>query len=576
MCIRDSNFTYEELSGLLDAVLVVDASWRGHAEEPYDIVDQTYAGELTTNPWSSITVSCSVLDWQGDVSSVSLYLGDLGGTEPVPMELDGGEWTVEVTGIEAEPGEHRIWIAAGDAVAEDVLYDVLTVDVSIGLPNGFALKPGETFVEASWDAGFDGIDEFHLYKREYGYEYDFGNPIVVSGDKTKYRDRDVLAGHMYYYKLAAVYDGTETELTSEHGARPFRWGSIVAVSYIGGPSYYPELIRGLDDSLWATWDPGYAENLEDPYGPDWCVYDYALMPGAFFQPQIFADQDGYVYLCGADSADLYKIRWVKCHPYDTTDVLIDKHVFDDVMVQGSDTQASMDSTGLLHLVFLRRPEPDVPYQAYYGTVDKDGNASEPEMISSGWVSGQYVYSASSPGIFASPSGKMHVVWQAITSTSRWVYRVLSDGEWGEEETIVDPYTIGSHYDMTLWEDPNGIVYFCDTGTWFYYKDFDGWHGPLMTKKENYSGNEGGEMTGDEYGNAMFVWSRGWKGEVTYRQEYGFDWSDEYYLTTGHDYTGYENGFARITTDKDGLAVVVWQDQYPYGNNEIFVRRQIME
>jgi len=132
--------------------------------------------------------------------------------------------------------------------------------------------------------------------------------------------------------------------------------------------------------------------------------------------------------------------------------------------------------------------------------------------------------------------------------------------------------------MTLWEDPNGVVYFCDTGSFMYYRDEEGWHGPIKTEQHtaDMAADGGGEMTGDEYGNVMFVWTRGWADEVKYRQLYGSDWSDEYLLTTGHQYTGYSNEFGRITTDKDGLAVVVWQDQYPYGNYEIFVRRQIME
>jgi hypothetical protein len=154
--------------------------------------------------------------------------------------------------------------------------------------------------------------------------------------------------------------------------------------------------------------------------------------------------------------------------------------------------------------------------------------------------------------------------------------VLSDGKWGEEEVVVDPITIGADIVMTLWEDPGGMIYFCDTGNTVYYKDNLGWHGPIFIEDIYHGSNGRGEMSGDHFGNAMFVYSQEWEAELTYKQEYGLDWSDEYYLTTGHDYTGYSNDLGRITTDKDSLAVVVWQDQYPYGNNEIFMRRQIME
>jgi hypothetical protein len=237
----------------------------------------------------------------------------------------------------------------------------------------------------------------------------------------------------------------------------------------------------------------------------------------------------------------------------------------------------MDSSGVLHVVFLRRPEPDATYQVYYGTVDADGNTSEPEMISSGWVDGQFVYLAGRPGIFASPSGKVHIVWRASSGTARWIYRVLSDGKWGEEEVVVDP-SIYAGIVFTLWEDPSGAVYFCDTGYFLYYRDSKGWHEPIQVEQHMAPGasSAGGEVTGDDYGNVMIAWAHGSSDEVKYRQQYRFDWSDDFPLTTEHDYTGYSNEFGRITTDKDGLAVVVWADQYPYGHYEIFMRRQIME
>ena len=286
---RDYEFTYKQLSGLLNAVLVVDASWQGHCEEPYDIVNQTYSGKLTTSSTSLITVSCSVLDWQNNVSGVSLDLSELGDTQPVQMQAVGTTYTAEVTGLEPTPGAHRILIEAGDSAFKntDKIYDYLTVDVSIGVPNGFMSKPGETFVKAIWDPGFNGIQEFHLYKREFGHDFDFGKPIVVASTLTTYMDEDVLAGHMYYYKLSAVYGGTETELTPEHGAKPFKWGEITAISYVGGIGYYPEANRGLDDSVWAVWNWGTAENLDKPINPDWDVTKYTIMPGGVCPPNIF-------------------------------------------------------------------------------------------------------------------------------------------------------------------------------------------------------------------------------------------------------------------------------------------------
>jgi len=582
--IRDYEFNYKQISGLLNAVLIVDASWQGHAEEPYDIVDQTYSGELTTYSSSSITVNCTALDWQGDVSTVSLDLSELGGTELVQMQAFGSAYTAEITGLEPAIGAHRIRLEAGDSVVSDKIYDYLTVDVSIGAPNGFKLKPGQTFVEASWDAGFDGIQEFHLYKREYGYEFDFGNPIVVANTLTTYMDEDVLAGHMYYYELSAVFDGAETERTSEHGAKPFKWGEIVAVSNIDGYQYYPELNRGLDNSIWAVWDYGTSENLDMPKDPDWQVTNYTLMPGGIFEPNIFADQDGYVYICGADSY-YDRIRFIKCHPYDTTPVLIDKYItnYDNDYVSATSVQSSMDSSGTLHLVFEKNPEYMTPPEIYHCTVDKDGNVSEFELVSQ--VSSEWNISSPYFGVYASPSGKVHVAWLAYkpdTGKAFWRYRVLSDGTWGEEETIAEKKSYNEIFYLlkeTLWEDPNGGVYFSISGWFYWYRDNVGWHDKVQVTQGGYWGevwDKRGGVTGDKYGNVMFGRGFGGENEVSYKQFYGTDWSDVYSVSDGHYPYGPDYDFVNITTDKDGLAVMVWADQFPYGYYHIFARRQVME
>ncbi len=575
--VREYDFSYVQISGLLDATLVVDASWPGHATQAYDITNQQVSGTLTTDPYSSVTVTCNVLDWQDDIASVHLIPASLGHPWVIGMDAVGSAYTADLTnGYSAPPGRYRVWIKAIDSVASEVLYDDVMVDVTAGpLPN-FWLKPGECFVEASW-YGTSSVTGYRLYKREMGSEFDFGNPIVIPADQTMYLDEDVLAGHMYFYQLSAIYSGAESELTEEHGAKPFRWGEIILLSDVPGPSMYPEVTRGWDDSVWAVWDYGTTENVDDPISPDWKVSDYTLLPLSPIFPKIAVDSDGYVHICGRDQTFSNTIRYVKCDPYDGG-VLTDIYALQDV--SGVSVQMVMDESGLIHIAYLAITPPPYTKSVYYATIDQSGTVSEPIMVSSGWVDGQYVYSSSRVGIHAGTSGTVHVVWLGgggDTETG-WRYRALTNDEWVEEEIIAE-LEGGAMVEQTLWEDCFETIHFSDTGTFYYYKDTSGWNGPFNITQNPPPGAltvHGGGVTGDDLGNVMFVWGWGVWGEVTYRQHYKFDWSDEYELTTDHNQTGYANEDATIVTDKDGLAVVVWYDSKPYGNWEIFMRRQIME
>jgi hypothetical protein len=578
---REFDFTYVQPSGLLSAYLVVDVSFPGHCGEAYDIAGQHASGKLTTDPGSKVTVSCNVSDWQDDVSGVQLQPFSLGYTTALWMSKTSSTYSVDLTNeYSVPPGQYRLWIKAIDSVASGILYDDLYVDVTTCPPPEFYLKPGECFVNATWSEGdfSEYVTEYHLYKREMGDDYDYENPIVVPAGQTEYMDEDVLAGHMYFYKLTSVYSGGESELSSEEGAKPFKWGDTVLVSDDDTIALYAELARGYDDSLWVAWYGG-TENLDDLITPDWDVYYHALMPGTIYAPKIAVDPEGNVHLVGEDSApgNADKIRHIKCHPYDPG-VLIDEHVI--TGVYAVTTQMAMDPSGTIHLIYLATPAGAGSDQVYYLTIDPSGTISEPEMISSGW-DGSFIYSSTRPGLYYSAtSGTLHAVWMAEYGGgpfSGWHYRSYVNGIWGEEE-FISSANYGTHVEMTLWEDPFGVVHFSDTGSYYYYRDTDGWHGPInvIPKPPDASFSQGGGISGDDFGNVMVVASWGYWGEVVYRQQYKFNWSDEYPITTGHNQIGYETHGATIMTNKDGLAVLVWSDSFPNGNWVLYMRRQIME
>jgi hypothetical protein len=577
---REFDFTYVQPSGLLSAYLVVDVSFPGHAGEAYDITDQHASGILTTDPASMVTISCAVHDWQNDISGVQLQPFSLGYTTALWMGKTGSTYSVDLTNeYSAPPGRYRLWIKTHDQVVPALLYDDLYVDVTTGPPPDFYLKPGECFADATWSEGeySEYVTEYHLYKREMGNDYDYQNPIVIPAGQTEYIDEDVLAGHMYFYKLAAEYSGAESEYSQEEGAKPFKWGDTVLVSDADTIAFFGELAHGYDDSLWVAWYGG-TENLDDLITPDWDVYYYALMPGSIHAPKIAVDAEGYVHLVGMDSQYSQKIRYIKCHPY-YGGVQNDVYVIEGV--DADSTQMAMDPSGTIHVIYLAKPPGAGSFQVYYLTIDPSGYISEPEMISSGW-NGSWIYSTGRLGLHYGASGTLHAVWIADDGggpQSGWHYRSRSNGEWGEEEFIVNPGGYGTKSERTLWEDPFGVIHFSDTGSYYYYRDTDGWHGPFDIAQNvppDAIMDYGGGVTGDPIGNVMFVYCWGVHGEVTYRQQYRFNWSDEYSITTGHNQTGYETSDATVITDKDGLAVVVWSDSYPNGNFVLYMRRQIME
>jgi len=214
------------------------------------------------------------------------------------------------------------------------------------------------------------------------------------------------------------------------------------------------------------------------------------------------------------------------------------------------------------------------------TVDPDGVVSEPEMVSQGVVGDEFVYSCFRICINLGESGSIHTAWVATYGTlSEWHYRSFDDGAWQEEELIPGG---GGGVAFNLYEDPLGMVHFSENGYCYWSRLEEGvWEGmTICTTYPIWWEPGGGWVSGDDDGNIFHIWTWGRAGEVTYRQHYGTDWSDEYQLTTGHDDptgNGPWNNEGRVVADKDGLAVALWMDTKPQlGWYEIFMCRQIME
>ena len=582
---RIYEFTYSNFSQLAGGTqLIVDASWPGHCKEAWDIQDQDTSGDLAPNPDASILVTCIVKDWQSDWAGVVLDLSALGFPSKIPMHGgDGVYWVFIFNQFSMPPGDYQIWLEAVDSQTSVRLYDELKISVTAEAPSNFTLKPGEVFVEASWDwpelSAY--VSEYHLYKREKGDEYDYQNPIIVPPDQNIFPDDDVLAGHMYFYKLSIAYPLAESELTEEHGAKPFKWGPIVQVSDSPYTSMWPEIARGWDGSVWACWNFGWVEDLDDLITPDWNVGDYGTtLPGDPKNPVIGVDGNGYVHILGADDIVSSTLRYIKCDPYDGG-VLIDKHIVWEMNSYNFDMSVGPDNVA--HVIYLdNQPGFGTAWQVYHVTVDPDGIVSDPEMVSQGIVGDELIYKCWRISVYAGMNGTIHFSWgkDLIGGPDTWAYRALTISGWENEEQISPGFSGGVEYN--LFEDPSGNVYFSENGYFYYFRDENGiWEGmTIYTTYPIWWEPGGGWVSGDDDGNIFHIWTWGRAGEVTYRQHYGTDWSDEHQLTTGHDDptgNGPKNDEGRVVADKDGLAVAIWMDtKSPMGSWEIFMCRQIME
>jgi len=103
--------------------------------EPYEIKNQKIAGDLDTNGAVSRLFECDIYDRHNDTGVVSISSTELGidiALKPDPDKANHYfEW---LTNTGKKPaGEYKLLISATDSVVPEVLYDYLTVNVSVAL-----------------------------------------------------------------------------------------------------------------------------------------------------------------------------------------------------------------------------------------------------------------------------------------------------------------------------------------------------------------------------------------------------------------------------------------------------------
>jgi len=110
----------------------VDAAWPGNCEEPYEITNfsqEIIAGQAGAEG----NLYVDVLDWQGDVSKVTLNAPEIAGTEAMEFSpVTGNTWSLKLTNtLGADPGYYDGLIAAYSAGSGDLaLYNHVTIGLS--------------------------------------------------------------------------------------------------------------------------------------------------------------------------------------------------------------------------------------------------------------------------------------------------------------------------------------------------------------------------------------------------------------------------------------------------------------
>ena len=138
----------------------VDASWPGNCKEPYTIDNFTQVDDLFDYEGAYATLTVDVLDWQDDVSKVTLVATEITGQSFTPFVYDSGNtWTLELVNNEAAPaGEYELRIIADSTDSPGTpLYDYVSVTIT------HVLQPSVTGVDP--DNGISGYsyDDVHIY-----------------------------------------------------------------------------------------------------------------------------------------------------------------------------------------------------------------------------------------------------------------------------------------------------------------------------------------------------------------------------------------------------------------------------
>ncbi len=135
---------YPTFNDLLDTLLVIDASWPGNCEEPYQITN--FKQEiLYESVGSTANISVDVLDWQGDVNKVTLIVPEItGGSSKKLLKMDEETWGALLTNVTgAAAGDYKAQLIVNSANSGDLaLYDYVTISISANLiPEVVSINP---------------------------------------------------------------------------------------------------------------------------------------------------------------------------------------------------------------------------------------------------------------------------------------------------------------------------------------------------------------------------------------------------------------------------------------------------
>lgn len=164
-----------------EIVLIIDACFPSHCNEPYEVVTMSQSRDLqpgTDDPAMSVVFECVVADWQEDISGVSLYLPDIVDNDEEgwlemdmvprsewPPEIGAPPWDDEILEFLMEYGDYKT-----DTLRKFQCFVVNDNEVPVGIYEGIVRAespdPSEQDIERMYhlypfdvDVGGSGGDE---------------------------------------------------------------------------------------------------------------------------------------------------------------------------------------------------------------------------------------------------------------------------------------------------------------------------------------------------------------------------------------------------------------------------------
>jgi len=287
-----------------EILVVVDASWPGNAEEPYEIGDIQQSGTLYEDG-GSVDVTVEVLDWQ-DVTAYEVIIeaNPITGGDVSLTQTDPTHWEATITNdMGTHAGDYELWIAAYDETAPDAMYNKFVVQVFppqppwsdpilvSGEPGVDEILPRVVLCENEyWIIYTDGASALARNSTDGGYTW--SDPMVIGGYAGIDTIHAVLGGdngiYVQYQTSAAKY----TYLSAYYDGP---WEPPVQTSYHGMtlPPYSCDLGVGADGYIYdmTTGDlSAFGFRSDNPYS----IASWTDDPIESFYNAVYSINDGFV------------------------------------------------------------------------------------------------------------------------------------------------------------------------------------------------------------------------------------------------------------------------------------------